>query len=325
MVNFMDRQERMNLIERIQKVRNSKLIVYITGDRPNLQARIGANIFPSLHEHLINVGNQPRIDLFLYSTGGDTMTGYALVNLFREFCNEFNVIIPFKAHSCATLISLGANEIVMTKMGQLTPIDPFLDMHPLAPIVELPNQPKPQIVSINVEEINAFISVAKEEFKLHSEESMRSIFSGLVSNIHPLVLGAIRRSSQQINFLASRLLAYTMTDKEHINKIVEILTHDRFAHNYVINKKEARKELGLNIVDPDPTLNSDIITLFNAYSEMLKFTIPYNSAVINNPNKSKTDESRMAIIESLNLTHTCKNIFSKDVSIGDSWKIENDI
>jgi ATP-dependent protease ClpP protease subunit len=110
------RPKRMELIKAIEKERNSRLLVYITGDRRGLETRIATDVFPIFHEHLSHMGKQKRIDLFLYSTGGITIAGYALVNLIREFCEEFNVIIPFKALSCATLISLSANEIVMTPM-----------------------------------------------------------------------------------------------------------------------------------------------------------------------------------------------------------------
>ena len=91
----MGRNERMKLIDEIEAERNSKLIAYIAGDRSGMRTQIGTDIFPILHEHLTKAGEQDRIDLFLYSLGGNTIAGYALVNLFREFCSEFDVIVPF--------------------------------------------------------------------------------------------------------------------------------------------------------------------------------------------------------------------------------------
>ena len=76
----MDRTDRMKLIEKIQKQRRSKLIVYIAGDRRGMETKIATDIFPMFHKHLVQIGNQKRIDLFLYSTGGITIAGYALVN-----------------------------------------------------------------------------------------------------------------------------------------------------------------------------------------------------------------------------------------------------
>lgn len=39
------------------------------------------------------------------------------------YCDELQVIIPHKAHSAGTIISLVANEIIMIKQATLSPID----------------------------------------------------------------------------------------------------------------------------------------------------------------------------------------------------------
>ena len=46
------------------------------------------------------------------------------MNLIRNFCKYFEIIVPFNCHSAGTIISLGANRIVMTKQATLGPIDP---------------------------------------------------------------------------------------------------------------------------------------------------------------------------------------------------------
>jgi len=129
----MSRERRIELIEKIEESCQGPVVVYITGDRLGLETKIASDIFPMIHRHLINIGNKEKINLFLYSTGGITIAGYTLVNLFREFGDKFNVIIPFKAHSCATLICLGADNVIMTPIGQLSPIDPSID-HLLVPM-----------------------------------------------------------------------------------------------------------------------------------------------------------------------------------------------
>lgn len=302
----MNRSERMELIKRIEEKRNSKLLVYITGDRKGLETRISTEVFPMFHEHLMNMGKQKRIDLFLYSTGGITIAGYALVNLIREFCDEFNVIIPFKALSCATLISLGANEIVMTPMGQLSPIDPSVH-HPLGPVVQLPGQPTRGIVPVNVEDVNAFINLAKSEIGLNNEESMKKVLELLGTKVHPLVLGAVQRSREQIAFLASTLLKYHIDDDRKIKRIVKILTRERFSHDYIIGRREAEKVLGLNIIKLGKDLLTDIVDLFTAYSEILELNKPYNPEIYLSPDSSSgVFGFNRAIIESYDLTHVFK-------------------
>lgn len=298
----MDRKGRMKLIEKIQEERNSHLITYITGDRKGLETKIATDVFPMFHKHLTQIKDKKRIDLFLYSPGGITIAGYAFVNLFRQFCDEFDVIIPFKALSCATLIALGANEIVMTKMGQLSPIDPSVG-HPLGPVVQVPGQPAGKVAPVNVEDINAFISLAKKETKLRDKKSMRKVFEVLASKVHPLVLGAVHRSREQIAFLASILMRYHTKNEGRIKKTVEILTRERFSHEYIISRAEAQKELGLNIVEPDNKLTILIVDLFDAYNDILMMDKPYNPEVILGKVDEKVSDFNRAIIESINLTH----------------------
>lgn len=265
----MERTKRMELIKKIEEKQDSRLLVYITGDRRGFETKIGMDVFPMFHEHLMRMGKQERIDLFLYSPGGITIAGYALVNLVREFCKEFNVIISFKALSCATLISLGANEVIMTPMGQLSPIDPSVQ-HPLGPVIQIPGQPTGQFVPVNVEDVNAFVDLARKEIGLNNEESMKKVFELLGTKVHPLVLGAVQRSREQIAFLASNLLKYHVDDDEKIEQIVKILTRERFSHDYIIGRREAKKILGLNITEPEEDLLKDIMDLFTAHSEILE-------------------------------------------------------
>ena len=44
--------------------------------------------------------------------------------MIREYCDKFSVLVPDKAHSAATMIALGADEIVMSNLSEISPIDP---------------------------------------------------------------------------------------------------------------------------------------------------------------------------------------------------------
>ena len=116
-----DKHKRLELIKKLEAKRGSRVVAYITGDRQGgLETRIGMDVFPFFYDVLAHLGGtSERIDLFLYSTGGATMAAWGLVNLLREFCSKLSVLVPFKAHSSGTLIALGADEIVMTRTGQL--------------------------------------------------------------------------------------------------------------------------------------------------------------------------------------------------------------
>ncbi len=297
----MNRADRVDLIRQIERERQSKLIAYITGDRRGLETKISADVFPMFHSHLTKSGHQEKIDLFLYSAGGMTIAGYALVNLIREFCERFGVIIPFKALSCATLISLGADEIVMTKMGQLSPIDPSVH-HPLAPVAQVPGKP-PQLAPVNVEDVSAFIELARKEVHLTEEDSMKKVLEILASKVNPLVLGAVQRSREQIAFLASTLMRYHTQDEQRVEKTVGTLTRERFSHDYIFSRREAQEVLGLNIVQPAERLTDRIIALFDAYNEIIMMDKPYNPEAVLREDDATIAQFNRAMIDSVDLTH----------------------
>ena len=73
----------------------------------------------------INPANEKLI-LILNSPGGDPLAAERIVNICRSYsaAGEYTVIVPKMAKSAATMISLGASEIWMSKTSELGPIDP---------------------------------------------------------------------------------------------------------------------------------------------------------------------------------------------------------
>jgi hypothetical protein len=309
----------MKLIGAIEAARGSTVIAYVAADRQGLEINIATDVFPILHSHLVKIGYQNQIDLFLYGTSGLPIAGYALVNFFREFCGRFNVIIPFKAYSTATLMALGADELVMSEMGQLSPIDPSVQ-HPLSPKITLPNQ-LIQDVPVNVEDVDGFLSFARNELGLRGEESMQKVLDALSSSVNPLVLGAMYRSREQIAFQAAQLLRQHMDDDELVDRAVSMLTSKRFSHEYVISRKEAKDSLGLNVVEPDARLASLIVSLWEQYVEITQVDKPYNPETVLEREFVKVSNFDRGIIESKDLTHvfrTQKEVERSEMSMPES-------
>lgn len=118
--------DRKKFYEKIERERNSKVIAYVTGDRPGMEAQIGADAPDIFLEHLDAIGKVEKISLVLYTCGGNTLAAWNIVNLFREFCDKLEIIVPNKCRSSGTLMALGANSIIMTKQATLGPIDPSI-------------------------------------------------------------------------------------------------------------------------------------------------------------------------------------------------------
>ena len=119
--------DRIPLVQNLERLRDSKVLVYVTGDRPGMETQIHSEALDYFADHLDTFGLPRRISLYLYSRGGETLAGWSIVNLVRHFCDEFEVIVPSKARSTATLMALGANKIIMTKQATLGPIDPSVN------------------------------------------------------------------------------------------------------------------------------------------------------------------------------------------------------
>src|SRR4051812_7124603 len=116
--------DRTDLIKQLEENRKSRVITYLTSDRSGpVNARVALDIIPIMSQQLRRIGHTNRIDLFLYSAGGDTMVPWRLVSMIREYCHQFSVLVPYKAHSAATMISLGADHILMSDLSELSPID----------------------------------------------------------------------------------------------------------------------------------------------------------------------------------------------------------
>lgn len=298
----MSRQERKNLLVSLQIRRNSKVVVLFLGDRPNLETQLAFDCIPLLYDHL-STGNPARtIDLVLYTRGGLTLAGWGIVNMIREFCDRFNVLIPSKALSTGTLIALGADSVLMSRMGQLSPIDPTVNS-PHGPKVSMPGQAMQVTLPISVEDVAGFLDLARNEAKLRDEDSMLRVFEQLSSNVHPLALGAVYRSREQIRQLARKLLESHNTASERVDKIIQMLTRDLGSHDYLIGHKEATNLLGTQVTELGPDETSLLMQLYSEYATMLNLYTPYNPEVELGTETQTTREFTRAVVDSQDLTH----------------------
>ena len=289
-------QNRVELYTEIEKHRDSKLLVYVTGDRTGLETKIHSEVLDFFVAHLDVIGNVPKISLYLYTRGGDTLAAWSIANLVRQYCKEFEVLIPSKAHSGGTLISLGANSIIMTKQATLGPIDPSINT-PINPPV--PGAPPNIRYPVSVEAINGFIELAREiGGKAGADPS--KILEILASHVEPLVLGQVYRTRTQIKMLGERLLSLHMEEDGKIEKILAFLCSESGSHDYTIYHREARKVLGLNVMLPDDDLYTVIKKVYDDIADELELTSPYKPDIfVGEQDKAQYKFSR-ALIESVN-------------------------
>lgn len=296
-----------SLIQQIEGLRNSRVITYLTSDRQGpVNARIAGDIIPVISKQLRTIGKTPSIDLFLHSTGGDTMVPWRLVSMIREYCDKFSVLIPYKAHSAATMIALGADEILMTDLSEISPIDPSTAN------VFNPQDPKnPQNkIPISVEDVMAYFDLAKNKFGIKNDAELSVIFNKFVESnpqIHPLALGNVNRTHNLIRILAKRLLKSHKSSmkEEEIEKVVDYFTEKLYSHQYYIGRKEAKEDLGLRtVVNADENLSKAMTGLYEEYAKEMELGVlwnPENELGLNTMQNRK--DYKIAFVESWQLSN----------------------
>ena len=268
--------ERVKLYKELENEFESKAIIYVTGDRPNMQAQIGADVIDYFIEHLDKIGTTDRISLYLFTRGGDASAAWNIINLLRMFCKELQVIVPHKAHSAGTIISLGANEIVMTKQATLSPIDPSVHT-PLNPV--LPGGMG--YYAVSVEAVKGYLQFAQNELGIKDNTALANIYPKLTEYVHPLVIGQTYRTRAQIQMLAAKLLVNQVTEPTDIKRITDFLCSDSGGHDYTINRREAENDLKLKIRKPTERQYQIIKGIYNNLSDELQLGKTFNAADIN--------------------------------------------
>lgn len=250
-------------------MRASRTILYATGDRNGLETRIGQDVIDLFVDHLDDIGPVPRISLILYTSGGSTSAAWNIVNLIRMYCDDFEVIAPGKCMSAGTLISLGADTIVMTKQATLGPIDPTIQ-HPLGP--PIPGASPDARAGVSVEAVNGYLDAIRA---CRGEDGLEGrALLDLAQQVHPLVLGQIFRSRQQIRDLAERLLQPQEIAASKVKEIVEFLCSESGSHDYTINRREAGA-LGLSIEKCSSDLYPVLRQLTRSLSDEMELRNPF--------------------------------------------------
>jgi hypothetical protein len=239
----MPRAERKEILEQLEAELEMPVLAWVTGDRENLVTQIGIDQVVRFPRHLDAISEQDSVAVMLYTRGGDTNVPWSIVNFIRAYAKEFIVLVPFCAHSAGTLVCLGANRILMSKIATLSPIDPsvanaFNPQDPTNPVNRIP---------IAVEDVMAYFELAKSQ-GVKRDEDLAAAFKRLADEVHPLALGNVHRSFEQIRQLAEKLIRLHSPDddKDEVAERIRRLTTAFYTHSHLINPDEAQG-LGLPV------------------------------------------------------------------------------
>ncbi|MBI4734232.1 MAG: ATP-dependent Clp protease proteolytic subunit [Rubrobacteridae bacterium] len=211
----------------------------------------------ALYAILERLGKQESIYLYIKSSGGSGQAALRLVSLMRQYCDKLVVLAPLECASAATMIALGANQIMIGPMAYLTPVDTSLT-HDLSPVDRDNDR-----VSVSLDELTRLINLWKTERSDINENPYKVLFQ----YVHPLVIGAVNRAESLSIMLCRELLSYHIEDEEVSDRIANTLNSKYPSHDYPILFEEAKK-LGLKVDHMPLQINALLLELNEIYSEM---------------------------------------------------------
>jgi hypothetical protein len=230
--------------------------------------------------------------------------------MLREYCakGSFSTLVPYRAHSAATVIALGADEIIMTKKGELGPIDATLITGPHNPIDETTKNRLP----LSVEDVTGYFSLLKRFGCERPDETMEG-FRELSKKVHPLALGAVYRTLEETKLVGLRLLitrAEPFSEEEN-HEIIKKLSSELYSHSHAITRTEAVRFLGLKQVKPaeDYQIDKEMWQLYTAYRdyfELDKAFSPEEYLIKNDLEEYSWPDLPLACVESINKFDVCK-------------------
>ena len=244
---------------KLESARNSIVISYIALQNALITSD-DAPVFVDSIEQMNPSGSKiKKLDLFLHSSGGFLDSAYKIVRIFKEYSEEFNVIVPHVAKSAATVICLGAHEIVMTSYAELGPIDPIIQ-HPYKPEVKVPAR--------SIRDFFDFLNQTETEITV--DDQIKKKMAGLLD---PYLIGSYQSALKSSKQIAEMLLKETplKNNPDKLKNAVDQLTERYHSHGFAIDRGIVR-DLGLNVkkAEDDRPLIESIRLLFNIYQEFMR-------------------------------------------------------
>lgn len=299
----MSRADRKALIAKLEELRGTRVLTYITGDRSPAAAQIGDDAIRPIYDQLRGLGTVERVDLFIYSRGGALDVPWRIASGIRQVAESWSILIPFRANSAATLLALSADEIILGRHGELGPIDPILNIKRK---VTAPGQPEGTAVqdTINVEDVMAYLRFVREQVGLTDQDALSASLAKLAERLDAVGLGSVFRTRSHVRDVAHRMLTSQKNPPSDrvMETIVETLAERVYAHGHAIGFAEAH-DLGLNVIEPSDDVEHAMWELLEAYEADLALRDPLDPVLAVSGTDLYTEPATIAVVETAASAH----------------------
>lgn len=121
-----DHQTRVGLYEELEEKLGAKVVSFYTSFNYNVMMEdTDAQMLDDL---LQTIDLSDGLFLMINSPGGSALAAERMINICRAYSGtgDYRVIVPEQAKSAASLVSLGAQQIIASETSELGPVDPQL-------------------------------------------------------------------------------------------------------------------------------------------------------------------------------------------------------
>lgn len=228
---------RQKLIAKIEKKRGSRVILLV--HRQETMSFLGFPVYKFINvddsEEVLRAiqmtDKDVPIDLILHTPGGLVLASLQIARALKKHKGKVTVFVPHYAMSGGTLISLAADEIVMSENAVLGPVDPQLGEYPAASILKLLEQ----------KDVNKI-----DDKTLIMADVAKKAVSQLESAVYELLVDKY--------------------GEEKAKELAHLLSTGTWTHDYPITFEEAKK-LGLNVSSDIP---EEVMQLMSLYPQPVK-------------------------------------------------------
>lgn len=264
----MNYHTRIDLYRRIEELRNRPLISYVTSLRPHATGQMATDVISEIARQIprINSSETQAVDVLIVSNGGDPTVAWRIISMLRELFKEVGVLLPYTAFSAATLLALGADEIVMHPFANLGPVDPQLTT------IRPNNEGRQHFGS---EDLIHYLAFVKEDVGITDQRELQNAFTLLCRDVGAIPVGAAKRSTQLSLSLGEKLLTLHMNDRNEARAITESLNKSFYHHGYPVGRSEAKK-IGLPVTDANDELERLLWDVWLSIEEEMQCAKPFD-------------------------------------------------
>jgi len=235
-----------HLIKKIEGFTGRKLIVYVANNFMPLAIIKGEDVF-GFKDILDSIDHHGKGDLLINSPGGVPDAAEKILIMCKEhFKEEFNTIVLDSAKSAATMICLGSDKIMMGYCAELGPVDPQIQL-------------KGGEKLIPAQAYLSGLEYIRNQIKKEDNPDPLNMYVPILNKLSPEIISVCDASIQHSKELVEKWLREGMLKNNHpqAKKVSELLGEGKEykSHGKVIDYKEAKDKLGLNVeqIDNDST------------------------------------------------------------------------